>query len=138
MIGIAPTKDLESCYALRRKVFVDEQGYSAEGEVDALDPLSHHLLAHEDGLSVATARVYLEDGTAKIGRVCVLNTFRGTGLGAGLILAAVALARDHGAKRAVLGAQIHAVGFYEKLGFSPYGDVYADEGEPHQMMELSL
>lgn len=138
MIGIAPTTDLESCYALRRKVFVDEQGYSAEGEVDALDPLSHHLLAHEDGLPVATARVYLEDGTAKIGRVCVLNTFRGTGLGAGLILAAVALARDHGAKRAVLGAQIHAVGFYEKLGFSPYGDVYADEGEPHQMMELSL
>jgi len=117
---------------------VHEQGYSAEGEVDALDPLSHHLLAHEDGLPVATARVYLEDGTAKIGRVCVLNTFRGTGLGAGLILAAIALARDHGAKRAVLGAQTHAVGFYEKLGFSPYGDVYADEGEPHQMMELSL
>lgn len=138
MIGIAPTTDVESCYALRRTVFVQEQGYSAEGEIDALDPLSHHLLAHEDGLPVATARVYLEDGTAKIGRVCVLKTFRGTGLGAGLVVAAVALARKHGAKRAVLGAQTQAIGFYEKLGFSPYGEVYADEGAPHQMMEHTL
>lgn len=134
MIEIAPTDDRKTCYALRHEVFVVEQGYSAEGEVDALDEGSHHLLAWKDGAPVATARVHIEGETAKIGRVCVLKSRRGTGLGADLIRAAVTLAATYGARRAVLGAQLHAVGFYGKLGFTPYGDVYDDEGEPHQMM----
>ena len=138
MITIAPTEDRATCYALRHEVFVREQGYSAEGEVDALDPLSHHLLAQRDGIAVATARVFLDDDTAKIGRVCVTASQRGSGLGAELIQACVALAHEQGATRAVLGAQAHAVGFYAKLGFEPYGDIYDDEGEPHQMMERSL
>lgn len=138
MIEIAETTDVSTCYALRHEVFVVEQGYTAEGEVDALDPLSHHLLAQADGVPVATARLCPDGDTAKIGRVCVLKARRGTGLGADLIRAAVALAADQNMRRAVLGAQAHAVGFYEKLGFVPYGDIYDDEGEPHQMMERLL
>lgn len=138
MIEIAETKDQQACYAVRHAVFVVEQGYTAEGEVDALDPLSHHLLALEDGTPIATARVYLDGTTAKIGRVCVISARRGIGLGADLINAAVALAEAKGAARAILGAQIHAVEFYEKLGFVPFGAPYDDEGEPHQMMERKL
>tara|TARA_R110002049_G_scaffold208690_1_gene379214 strand:- start:758 stop:1174 length:417 start_codon:yes stop_codon:yes gene_type:complete len=138
VITIASTDDLATCYALRDEVFVREQGYSAEGEVDALDPLSHHLLAQRDGIAVATARVFLDGDTAKIGRVCVTAAQRGSGLGAELIQACVALAHEQGAMRAALGAQAHAVGFYAKLGFEPYGDIYDDEGEPHQMMERNL
>jgi ElaA protein len=138
VITIAPTEDRATCYALRHEVFVREQGYSAEGEVDASDAVSHHLLAQEDGTAVATARVYLDGDTAKIGRVCVVAARRGGGLGADLITAAVELAKYQGAARVVLGAQAHAVGFYAKLGFAPYGDIYDDEGEPHQMMERIL
>ena len=138
MITIAETTDRQTCYALRHKVFVMEQGYTAEGEVDDLDPLSHHLLGVENGEPIATARVYLEGTTAKIGRVCVIASHRGTGLGAELITAAVALASKKGASRAVLGAQVHAIGFYEKLGFLPFDAPYDDEGEPHQMMERVL
>lgn len=134
MIEIAQTEDRAICYALRHEVFVIEQGYTAEGEVDALDADSLHLLAREDGTPIATARVHIEGDTARIGRVCVLKARRGIGLGADLINAAVTLGLAHGTTRAVLGAQLHAVGFYEKLGFTPYGDPYDDEGEPHQMM----
>jgi ElaA protein len=119
-------------------VFVEEQGYTAEGEVDALDDTSFHLLARDGGTPVATARVYLEEGTAKIGRVCVLATYRGKGIGADIVVAAVALAAEKGAARAVLGAQLHAINFYAKLGFAPFGAPYDDEGEPHQMMEHPL
>ena len=138
MIIIAPTEDRQVCYALRHTVFVLEQGYTAEGEVDELDPVSHHLLAQEDGAPIATARVYVDGNTAKIGRVCVLASRRGIGLGADLINASVALAQQQGARRVVLGAQAHAVGFYVKLGFAPYGEIYDDEGEPHQMMERNF
>lgn len=138
MIKIVRTEDREVCYALRHTVFVLEQGYTAEGEVDDLDPLSHHLLACENGTPIATARVYLDKTTAKVGRVCVLASHRGQGLGADLIKAAVALAAETGAARVVLGAQLHAIGFYEKLGFTPSDPIYDDEGEPHQMMGQSL
>ncbi|WP_299413972.1 GNAT family N-acetyltransferase [uncultured Sulfitobacter sp.] len=135
MIQITETTDTAACYALRHTVFVVEQGYTAEGEVDELDPLSHHLLALDRGTPIATARVFIDGLTAKIGRVCVLKPHRGNGLGADLIRAAVALSKENGAQRAILGAQAHAVSFYEKLGFVPYDPPYDDEGEPHQMME---
>lgn len=138
MIEIAETFDLKTCYGLRHAVFVVEQGYTAEGEVDALDPLCRHLLCVEDGTPIATARVYLDGTTAKIGRVCVIAAQRGTGLGANLIIAAVALAAEQGADRAILGAQVHAICFYEKLGFVAFDAPYDDEGEPHQMMERKL
>lgn len=134
MIAIAPTTDRATCHALRHRVFVTEQGYTAEGEVDAVDAESHHLLAHDGATPVATARVHIAGGTAKIGRVCVLDSYRGRGIGADMIRAAVALARAQQAGRIVLGAQAHAVSFYAKLGFAPYGPPYDDEGEPHQMM----
>lgn len=138
MIEIAETEDHNTCFALRHEVFVLEQGYTEEGEVDDLDPVSYHLLAVEDGTPIATARVYLDRTTAKIGRVCVIRSRRGAGLGADLINAAVALAAEKGAAQATLGAQVHAIGFYEKLGFEPFDELYDDEGEPHQMMKRVL
>ncbi len=138
MILIAPTEDTETCYALRHEVFVKEQGYSAEDEVDALDPDCLHLLAQDEDTPVATARVCVVDGVAKIGRVCVLGSHRGRGVGADLINVAVAHAGSLGLRRAILGAQAHAVGFYERLGFAAYGEPYDDEGEPHQMMARDL
>lgn len=135
MIVIGPTKDRATCYALRHEVFVVEQGYSAEGEVDALDDVAHHIIALDGETPVATARVVMDGQTAKIGRVCVLRALRGKGLGADLVRAAVDHARTLDAARIVLGSQAYAVPFYAKLGFSPFGDLYEDEGEPHQMME---
>ncbi|WP_298859079.1 GNAT family N-acetyltransferase [uncultured Sulfitobacter sp.] len=138
MIQITETEDRQTCYALRQEVFVQEQGYTAEGEVDDLDAISHHLLAVEDDEPVATARVYIDGTTAKIGRVCVITSRRGIGLGADIINAAVALAAQKRAKHVVLGAQVHAIGFYEKLGFTPFDPPYDDEGQPHQMMKQAL
>jgi predicted GNAT family N-acyltransferase len=40
-----------------------------------------------------------------------------------------------GMKRVYLGAQKHAVGFYQKLGFSVYGDPYIEAAIEHIHME---
>ncbi|MEO0503034.1 MAG: GNAT family N-acetyltransferase, partial [Pseudomonadota bacterium] len=37
-----------------------------------------------------------------------------------------------------LGAQTHALSFYEKLGFEAFGPVYDDAGIPHRDMERAL
>ncbi|MBU3033300.1 GNAT family N-acetyltransferase [Tritonibacter mobilis] len=138
-LSIDVTQDLEACLKLRFEVFVDEQGVPVEEERDALDDSASHLLALQDGTPVGTARIVFQDDTAKIGRVCVVKTARGTGLGAKLIEACVSVAGNQaGITRAKLGAQTHAIGFYEKLGFEVYGPVYLDAGIDHRDMVKPL
>ncbi|MCZ4267663.1 GNAT family N-acetyltransferase [Rhodobacteraceae bacterium R_SAG6] len=138
-LSIDVTQDLEACLKLRFEVFVDEQGVPVEEERDALDDSATHLLALQDGTPVGTARIVFQDDTAKIGRVCVVKTARGRGLGAKLIEACVSVARNQaGITRAKLGAQTHAIGFYEKLGFEVYGPVYLDAGIDHRDMVKPL
>jgi ElaA protein len=137
-VEITLTDDLATCLELRRIVFIEEQGVSEEDERDHLDPECLHLLARADDAPVGTARIYIKDGVAKIGRVCVLQSARGTGLGAALIRAAMGAARSEGAHKAKLGAQVHALGFYEALGFTAYGPVYDDAGIDHRDMVQDL
>lgn len=136
---IEETRDIPTCRALRRTVFIEEQGVSEAVEVDDLDSEAIHLLALKDGQAVGSARLLVLGETGKIGRVCVLREGRGQGIGAALIRAAVARLRQvDGVKRAKLGAQTHALGFYGGLGFVPVGEVYLDAGIAHRDMVLEF
>ncbi|WP_371225204.1 GNAT family N-acetyltransferase [Roseovarius sp. 2305UL8-3] len=139
MIEIEPSDDLTTCLALRHEVFVEEQGVSLAEEQDGRDDDAHHILARVDGQPMGTARILIKGETGKIGRVCVLKAARGTGLGEGLIRACLDhLRQQPGVTRAELGAQTHALAFYEKLGFATYGPIYDDAGMPHRDMEQAL
>ena len=138
-LTIEVTDDIATCRALRRIVFIEEQGVSEADEVDDLDDQAIHLLATLDGVPVGSARLLPMGKVGKVGRVCVLAQARGTGLGAALMRAAV----DHyrtlpGIETVKLGAQTHALGFYEGLGFQPVGEVYMDAGIEHRDMVLAL
>ncbi len=136
-VEISRVTDLADCLAIRRTVFVEEQNVPIELERDALDATSTHLLARVDGVATGTARIVFKGDTGKIGRVAVLKDARGTGLGAALVRACLDEMKTRpGIARAVLGAQLDALGFYEKLGFTAYGDVFDDAGIDHRMMEL--
>lgn len=138
-VTISPTDDLTTCLDLRRIVFIDEQGVSEEDELDAYDATATHLLAMDGDRPVGTARIVIKGRVGKIGRVCVLKSHRGAGLGAGLIMAALdILANDPGITSARLGAQVQALEFYRKLGFAEYGPVYDDAGIPHKDMERAV
>jgi ElaA protein len=88
-------------------------------------------------MPVGTARIHIVGDVAKIGRVCVLRSHRGRGLGAALIHEALAVSRGR-AITARLGAQVHALGFYEALGFAAIGPVYDDAGIDHRDMVRAL
>ncbi len=136
MVQVVLTDDIATCLALRRQVFINEQGVSEADEIDDLDGVSQHLLVFKSGVAVGTARIVPKDGYAKIGRVCVLKTHRGLGLGAALIAEALAISRKDPSKtRAILGAQVQAIAFYEALGFHAFGAEYDDAGIPHRDME---
>ncbi len=120
--------------AIRRAVFVDEQGVPEALEVDGRDDGAWHLLARDAaGLPVGCARV-LSD--AHIGRLAVLRSARGQGVGRDLLLAAVALARRLGMGDLYLHAQTRARGFYEAAGFIAEGDEFPEAGIAHVLMRL--
>ena len=136
---ISQTDDLAACHALRRTVFIEEQNVSEAEEVDGRDGEALHILATLDGEALGCARILIGDGVAKIGRVCVLKHARGSGLGAAIIEACLDVARDQtGVTKAKLGAQTHALTFYERLGFTAFGPIYDDAGIPHRDMERAL
>jgi ElaA protein len=134
---IEQTQDLTHVHALRRTVFIQEQGVPEHEEWDDLDGQAVHLLAWVADRPVGTARLLVEGQIGRIGRICVLTQARGTGLGAALVQEALdRLLADRNIRAIRLGAQIHATGFYEKLGFRVCGPEYDDAGIPHHEMEL--
>jgi ElaA protein len=140
IVSIGITSDISDCLALRMAVFVQEQKVPIQEEIDDLDDQSVHLIARDsDGVPVGTARLYEAGDIGKIGRVCVVKSHRGTGLGARLIEACIQelSTRPH-LKQAKLGAQNHAIKFYEKLGFTVIGGEYMDGGIPHHDMVSPL
>lgn len=136
-------RDIGTCMALRRAVFVDEQGVAEHEEADGEDDDCTHVLARLGSVPAGAARYrYLQDGGkhyAKIQRVCVPEGLRGHGVGVAVIGFIVKQVREEKRTRIIrLGAQTHALAFYRKLGFREYGEEYDDAGIPHKDMQLNL
>lgn len=131
--------ELPLCLAIRHEVFVLGQGVRPEEEVDGADPLCRHVLASLGRAPIGTARVRPMGRTAKIQRVAVAPHARGGGAGAGIMRWIAARLAEEGAwDDAVLGAQTHALGFYERLGWRAEGPEYRDARIPHRDMRLTL
>ena len=140
IVEVRTPAELEQAFAIRRAVFVDEQGVDEALEFDGRDDHARHLLALKHGEAVGTLRVRWADGRhiAKIERVAVSPGARGARVGHALLRAAVALAEAEGAEEARLHAQVAARSFYVKLGFVAFGPEFIEDGIPHIAMRLSL
>jgi predicted GNAT family N-acyltransferase len=122
--------------AIRFEVFVEEQQVPIAEELDAMDAACLHALAFsQQGEAIATGRL-LPDG--HIGRMAVRLSERNKGVGAAVLHALIEAAEARGFKEVVLGAQLHARGFYLKQGFVAFGDVFLDANIEHVMMRKEL
>jgi predicted GNAT family N-acyltransferase len=144
--------DREACFTVRKEVFVVEQGVPQDIEYDAHDAhdaVAVHVLAvREDGTPLGTGRLlYGEAAAARIGgegsvgslgRLAVIRDARGLGVGAALVRALEDAARARGLTAVDLHAQTHALGFYERLGYTAYGPEFPDAGIPHRAMRRAV
>jgi len=124
--------------AIRWSVFVDEQKVPSELEQDEYDQRAVHFGAFIDGQMIGTGRVVVKGDKGKIGRLAVLKPYRSQGIGMQLLHCMVEYCRELGLAEAYLGAQVHAIGFYEKAGFTVEGDLFDDAGIPHRTMRKML
>ncbi len=138
------TKDIESqSYLdgvnLRKEVFVEEQNVPAEEEIDQYENACFHVTMYDGDQPVATGRILPKNAVqVKFGRVAVQKEVRGTGLGRVLMEEMEKKTRELGYKEIVLGGQVSAVPFYEKLGYTAFGEMFLDGGIDHRMMKKEL
>ncbi|MEQ4223879.1 MULTISPECIES: GNAT family N-acetyltransferase [Pseudomonas syringae group] len=116
---------------IRDAVFIAEQSVPPELEWDSEDMDAVHFLASEGDYPIGTARL-LQDG--EIGRLSVLKDWRGLKVGEALLTAAINEAEKRGLKEQKLSAQVQAIAFYERFGFTVVSDELLEAGLPHVNM----
>ena len=144
LVRLAGSADLDAVYDLRHQVFVVGQGVPVELERDELDVDADHAVALRDDRLVGTGRLVdgridqdgrLEPGTpgsvGTVGRMAVRDEARRTGVGRALLDLLVQRAAERGLPEVELHAQVHARSFYERAGFSCFGEVYLEAGIEH-------
>ncbi|MEJ5205845.1 GNAT family N-acetyltransferase [Acinetobacter junii] len=120
---------------IRKQVFIIEQNIPEEEEWDDQDMISDHFVVYDQDQPIATARLLQNNS---VGRVAVLKAYRGQGIGSMIMLEIIRQAHQQDRKFLHLSSQVHAISFYEKLGFSIQGDAYDECGIPHIKMQLVI
>lgn len=120
---------------IRKLVFISEQNIPEQDEWDDQDAISQHFVVYDQNQPIATARLLANNS---VGRVAVLKAYRGQGIGRLIMLQIIAYAQAQKRPSLQLSSQVHAVSFYEKLGFSIQGDEYDECGIPHIEMVMPI
>lgn len=105
-------------------------------EIDAIDPLAHHILGYQSGRLVAYARVFGANDNATFGRVLTVPEVRGQGIGRLLMQQITTeLARDFAGQPVVIEAQVDKQHFYEKFGYVAQGQPFVFHHTCHIKMK---
>ena len=127
--------DLQAAFAIREKVFVQEQQVPREAEYDEYEPVAKHYLATLDGLPCGAARWRKTDAGVKLERFAVLLEFRNRSIGGEmlrLVLQDVQAAQP--GQKIYLHAQLPAVNFYKRYGFVEEGAMFTECDIQHYKM----
>lgn len=131
--------DFFSCMLIRSRVFMIEQNVDISLELDEDDKTcTHYCLYDDNGTAIGTCRILDNGDTAHLGRVAILKEYRQKGCGAFMISEVEKSCKMLGYKKVELGAQLHALPFYEKQGYHAYGEIFMDADIEHRMMVKEL
>lgn len=136
---VTTEEEKQLAFHVRMKVFVEEQGVPRHLELDEFDQEAIHFIVQKDNEAIGAARLReIEPGFGKIERVCILKEFRGLKLGASIMKFIEEYAAEHHWNKLKLNAQVYAIPFYEKLGYSVTSPEFLDAYIPHRAMEKSI
>jgi predicted GNAT family N-acyltransferase len=125
-------EELEKAFAIRKKVFVEEQNCPPELEWENED-VSTHFLAEINGVPCGACRWRKTDAGYKLERFAVLKEFRGKRIGQALVAAALADLPES-APYIYLNAQLDAMRLYSRFGFVAEGEQFEEAGIQHFKM----
>jgi predicted GNAT family N-acyltransferase len=126
----------EQVFAIRRKVFVEEEGVDPKLEYDREEEAHHYLLLIAEK-PIATARWRETEKGIKLERFAVLPEFRNRGLGQ-IILKEVLKDVIPLGKKIYLHSQLRAVSFYKRNGFMKEGPIFYEANMGHYLMTYKV
>ena len=84
---------------------------------------TRYIVLLDDGYPVATCRFYtLDEQSVMLGRVVVLEEYRGKGVGRNVVREAEKWIEELGFARILIDSRLEAERFYEKLGYARLGE----------------
>lgn len=128
-------KQLKDAYAVRVRVFVDEQKVPPDEEIDQHEESATHFVVYDQDQPIGAGRLRELDGFGKVERICIDSDYRKKGIGKLLMDAIETEGIKRGYTKFKLNAQIQAVPFYSKLGYEICSGEFLDAGIPHVTMK---
>jgi putative N-acetyltransferase (TIGR04045 family) len=148
-LAIAP-EEVSAYFALRRSIFVEEQGLFSDSDIDEIDEIAYPIVALPNFRYVTNICSYAPNvlGIVRIyepepqlwygGRLGVHPDFRRAGrIGKGLIDQAVTTANAWGCQRFLATVQLQNVRFFQRFHWSSLEELTIC-GLPHHLMEADL
>lgn len=123
--------DLSEVFAIRRKVFIEEQGIPEEIEFDDLDAEAMHVVVYENEdikKAVATGRISYDGENCQIGRIAVLKEYRNKKYGDFAVRMLLNKAFLADIEEVTTNALLSSVEFYKKIGFQCTASEFMEEG----------
>jgi predicted GNAT family N-acyltransferase len=136
-ITASNAEHIQQVFAVRAAVFMSEQICPYEEEFDGNDYCATHVIGLVDGRPGAVIRIRYFADFAKLERLAVLKSYRGTPVTRAVVEGALDICRRKGYARVYGHSQARLIGFWEKFGFKPLrrnaGLVFSD----HAYVEIS-
>ncbi|GAB3830545.1 GNAT family N-acetyltransferase [Pontibacter rugosus] len=128
-------QDLKAAFAIRERVFVQEQKVPGDAEYDQHEPTAHHYLATYDSMPCGAARWRKTENGVKLERFAVLPEYRNKNVGAKVLQAVLEdVQAEQPQQKIYLHAQLPAVNFYKRHGFETEGDLFTECDIQHYKM----
>ncbi len=125
-------ESVNDLFAIRKEVFVEEQGVDPTDERDEYEALSTHLIAFYLSRPAGTCRFRKTESGIKLERFAVLPIYRQLSIGSALLTHCLSLVDLD--LQIYLHAQVQVEQFYAKHGFVRSGERFEEAGIQHYKM----
>ena len=124
---------------LRSRILRNPLGLDLDEENLAQENRQLHFgLFEEDKIKACVLIQPFKDTHAKLRQMAVTDDNQGKGYGSTMVDEVEKYLREIGMTNIELHARTSAVGFYEKKGYSVFGDEFLEVGIPHLKMRKSI
>lgn len=124
---------------LRFRVLRQPLGFEEGAEIFEFENESTHVVAVEDDQVVGCVLFFPDgQGSGRLFQMAVHSKLQGQGVGRDLVRFLEAALAKQGLSEITMHAREQAVGFYERLGYSCYGQPFTELGVPHRHMRRAL
>ncbi len=127
----------EIAFAIRDKVFVQEQKVDKREEYDEFEEEAIHYLIYDDEIPIGTARWRKVSDKIKLERFAILTDHRKKGAGITLVNTVLNDVLIFN-KPIYLNSQVSAMNLYRRAGFKEEGELFYEANIPHYKMTFQI